>query len=54
MQLATTGVFRAKWSSDVLDELKRILVDRQGKGSDQVDRMIALMLVHASDPLVGG
>jgi len=54
MQLATTGVFRAKWSQQILDELRTVLVGRQGKPADRVDRMIALMLEHAPDPLVTG
>ena len=50
MQLTTTGVFRAKWSQLVMDELRTVLVDRQGKPADKVERMMALMLEHASDP----
>lgn len=54
MQLATTGVFRAKWSEQVLDELRTVLVERQGKPADKVERMIELMVLHAADPLVDG
>lgn len=54
MQLATTGVFRAKWSQRVMDELRTVLVDRQGKPPDRVDRMMRLMVEHALDPLVVG
>jgi len=54
MQLATTGVFRAKWSRQVMGELREVLVNRQGKPADRVDRMMALMVEHASDPLVEG
>lgn len=54
MQLATTGVFRAKWSHAVMDELRQVLVDRQGKPADKVGRMLSLMVEHACDPLVEG
>jgi len=54
MQLATTGVFRAKWSQRVIDELRTVLVERQGKPADKVDRMLGLMVEHAFDPLVEG
>ena len=54
IQLATTGIFRAKWSTQVLDELRTVLVDRQGKPADRVDRMVQLMVLHAADPMVEG
>ena len=54
MQLSSTGVFRAKWSRQVMDELRAVLIDRLDKPAAKVDRMMTLMVEHASDPLVEG
>jgi len=54
MQLAVTGVFRAKWSQQVMDELRTVLVDRMRQSEEKVNQMMGVMVKHASDPLVEG
>jgi predicted nucleic acid-binding protein len=54
MQIATTGVFRAKWSQLVMDDLRRILIDRLGRPCEKVDHLLRALIDHARDPIVVG
>lgn len=55
LQLATTGLFRAKWSSTIHDEwMKNVLKDRPDLTIGQLNRTRALMDRTAEDALIKG
>ncbi|MEZ6212184.1 MAG: PIN domain-containing protein [Phycisphaerales bacterium] len=55
MQLATTGLFRARWTDAIHDEWTRnLLKDKPDIGQDKLDRMRQLMNDAVADCLVTG
>jgi hypothetical protein len=55
MQLALTGLFRARWSDDIHNEwIRNVLSNRPDLTSDQLVRTRTLMDAHVHDSLVTG
>jgi len=55
MQLATTGLFRARWTNLIHDEwMRNVLHDYPDKTLEQVERIRDLMDAHVLDAIVTG
>jgi predicted nucleic acid-binding protein len=55
LQLATTGLFRARWSDQIHEEwIKAVLTQRKDLKREQLERTRQLMNAHAYDSLVTG
>lgn len=55
MRLATTGMFRAKWSQQIHEEwISALLEDRPDLSRERLERTAQLMNAHAPDCLVEG
>ncbi|MBL9187633.1 MAG: PIN domain-containing protein [Opitutaceae bacterium] len=55
LQLATTGLFRAKWSADIHDEwISAVLRERKDLKRAQLERTRELMDAHTHDCVVAG
>lgn len=55
MELATTGLFRARWSEDIHEEwIRAVLRNRQDLTRDRLERVRQLMDSHVPDCLVRG
>lgn len=55
LQLATTGLFRARWTDEIHEEwIRSLLAVRPDLGREQLERTRDLMNAHADDCLVTG
>ncbi|MEE9403385.1 MAG: PIN domain-containing protein [Algisphaera sp.] len=52
LEMAHRGIFRARWTPDIQDEVRRTLIARLGVDKDKVDRLINLMHENVLQPMV--
>jgi len=52
LRLAVTGLFRARWSHEILDEMDSALISRGMAGSETVKRNRACMIAAIADGIV--
>ena len=54
LRCAERRMYLPRWSNEILDELRRTLLEKLGRSSEQVDHLLAELNQHFADATVEG
>jgi hypothetical protein len=54
LRCAERRMYLRRWSNEILDELRRTLLEKLGRSNEQVEHLLAELNLHFSDSKVEG